>query len=189
MDEQSQFSNIGGPSVTKTSRRPKMLVFVVLFLILLGVSIYIGSRFLGKKEGIEGQVPTPTITLAPSATPTPTKEVTPTAAKATPKPTAKATPTSGTGKASLMISVQNGSGVKGAAASMAATLKDAGYTVSSTGNADNFDYEGVTIKVKSTKSSFLNKLKTDLSGDYTVANATADLPASEETDVLIIVGK
>ena len=69
----------------------------------------------------------------------PTKTTTSTIDKAT-----------GLDRANLTIAVKNGSGVTGAAAKASNFLKDLGYTVSSTGNADNSDYENTVIEVKST---------------------------------------
>lgn len=202
MEEQSAFPNISHSSYTKTtSRRPRMIVFVILFLAILGISIYIGSRFLGQSEKEKDSDKTavaPTITLAPTDTPTPSisptgktkKTPTPTSkATATPRPTAKPTSPNDLDRSSLNISVQNGSGTKGAAAGMADFLKGLGYNVSSTGNADNFDYEGVTIQVKSTKNNYLQQLKKDLAGSYTVKDATTDLTASESADAVVIIGK
>ncbi|MDP4032329.1 MAG: hypothetical protein Q8P60_05645, partial [Pseudorhodobacter sp.] len=68
-------------------------------------------------------------------------------------------------------------------------LKDFGYNVASTGNAGNFDYEGVTIKVKKEKNNFLDLLKKDLAKDYTVAKTSSDLSPDSPTNALIIVGK
>ena len=61
--------------------------------------------------------------------------------------------------------------------------------MSGTGNADNFDYTGVTIKVKATASNYLSLLKKDLSSDYTVSASTSDLDDSFSSDALVIIGK
>lgn len=92
-------------------------------------------------------------------------------------------------KSTLTISVQNGSGVTGAAAKASDLLQNLGYKVVSTSNADKEDYQNLKIQVKSTKKDFLNLLKTDLAKSYTIGVTSSDLPSSFPTDVLIIIGK
>lgn len=96
---------------------------------------------------------------------------------------------SGLDRSKLSVIVQNGSGTEGVAGKAAGILKEFGYNVSSTGNADNYNYQGVTIKVKKEKSEFLNLLKKDLSKSYKIASASSDLPSSSPSDALIIIGK
>lgn len=92
-------------------------------------------------------------------------------------------------KATLTISIQNGSGVTGAAGKASDFLQTLGYKIASTANADKEDYQNVTIKIKKDKSDFLNTLKTDLSKYYIINTTSSDLTASFPTDVLIIIGK
>lgn len=96
---------------------------------------------------------------------------------------------SGLDRNKLSVTVQNGSGTEGAAGKAGDMLKEFGYNVFSTGNADNYNYQGVTIKVKKEKGNFLDLLKKDLAKDYTVTSATSDLPSSSPTDAVIIIGK
>jgi len=77
----------------------------------------------------------------------------------------------------------------GAAKKVSATLSEVGYTIGKVGNADAFDYTGVTIQVKSTKGNYLEQLKKDLATDYTISSATKDLPSSSTADALVIYGK
>lgn len=96
---------------------------------------------------------------------------------------------SGLDRSKLSITVQNGSGTEGVAGKAAAILKEFGYNVVSTANADNYNYKGVTIKVKKEKSNFLNLLKKDLSKSYKITTTSPDLSDSSATGVLIIIGK
>lgn len=96
---------------------------------------------------------------------------------------------SGLDRSKLSIAVANGSGVEGTAGKAATILKDLGYNVASTGNADNFNYVGVTIKVKSDQGKFINLLKQDLSKEYTITASSSDLSADSSTNALIIIGK
>ncbi len=96
---------------------------------------------------------------------------------------------SGLDRSKLSVIVQNGSGTEGVAGKAADVLKELGYNVASTGNADNYNYTGVTVKVKKEKSNFLDLLKKDLSKDYTIKSSSSDLSSDSPTDALIIVGK
>jgi hypothetical protein len=70
---------------------------------------------------------------------------------------------------------------------MSDALKKLGYTVASSGNADNFDYEKTEIQLKSTKKAYLEMLKKDLGDDYTISSATSDYAG--DADGVVIVGK
>jgi hypothetical protein len=96
---------------------------------------------------------------------------------------------SGLDRSTLSLIVQNGSGIEGVAGKAAKILQDLGYNVVSTGNADNYNYEGVTIKVKKENEKFLDLLKKDLSKDYAVKTDSSDLLSDSPTDALIIIGK
>lgn len=158
-----------------------------------------GSKFLGtgKNAGTGDITPTPTEFIIPTDTPAPTSSETPTV---TPKPTKTPTPTlkpsassidqaSGLDRKDLSVTVQNGSGEAGVAGKAADVLRNLGYNVAGTGNADNFNYSDVTIQVKSPKKDFLALLKKDLSTNYTIGSATSDLSATSSSEALVIVGK
>ncbi len=95
----------------------------------------------------------------------------------------------GIDRSKLSVVVENGSGIEGTAGKGGDILKELGYNVISTGNADNYNYEGVTIKVKKDKSEFLELLKKDLSKDYAITSTSSDLDSNSPTDTLIIIGK
>lgn len=175
-------------------RGSKRFALLVLVVIILGVVVFFGVRFIGSRAKKE-VTPTPTPTLVQSVpidTPTPT-EVSPTP-KSSPSPTPKPTvnpvdPASGLDRSSLSVEVKNGGGVVGAAGKVSDFLKNLGYKVVSVGNADNFDYQSIVIEVKSAESSFLSLLKKDLSASYTIGSTSADLSATSSADALVIVGK
>jgi len=91
-------------------------------------------------------------------------------------------------KAEISVSVQNGSGESGVAGDAADILRDAGYEVVSTGNADNFEYEDVTIQVKASAEVALELLEEDLSKSYTIGETSTDLSEDESFDALVIIG-
>lgn len=180
----------------------KRVLFLLIFLLVVGGLVFGASRFLGSSSQKEEAdiTPTPTEFIFPTDTPTPTEEE----GKATPTPTKGATTTvaptakpssnpkdssTGLDRSSLSVQVLNGSGVAGVAKKGSDFLSGLGYSIASTGNADNEDFQGVTIQVKSAKSSFAALLKKDLSTDYTVTSATSDLSASSSADALVIIGK
>ncbi|MEK7517744.1 MAG: LytR C-terminal domain-containing protein [Patescibacteria group bacterium] len=180
-----------------SSNKSKKFLFLFVFLILLvGVGFLTTKYFLGgEKEARSLTIePTPTEYQFPTDGPTahPTPQATPTASlkpKATTKPTANPVDSSGLDRSALNVEVQNGNGETGVASKGSDVLKSLGYNVTATGNADNFDYQNVTIQVKSTKSKYLDLLKKDLGFSYTIGTTSADLSSSSTADALVIIGK
>lgn len=185
------------PNKRKINNRFIYLIVAVIAVALL----FFGFKFIsgGSTSTKIALKPTPTVTpiLLPTDTPTPSVSQTPTPTDTpTPQdtPTAAPTqnpvdPTSGLDRSQLSVTVENGSGDSGVAGKGSSILKNLGYNVTATGNADNFNYTNVTIQVKAASSSYLNLLKSDLGSNYTVGNATSDLSDSFSTDALVIIGK
>jgi hypothetical protein len=173
------------PQRRQGNRKPAYLILAIIVIILL----FLGYRAVSSYKASPKPTPTPTIALAPTDTPTPTlaPSVTPTAA---PTPTVNPVDKdSGLDRSQLSVTVQNGSGTAGVAAKGVTVLKNLGYNVVGSGNADNFNFTNVTIQVKSAKSDFLALLKKDLGFDYTIGSATSDLPDSFSSDALVIIGQ
>lgn len=187
-------------SSSQTPKKSKKLLYIIIFVVLILIFFFaIQKFFFASNDQVETTeiTPTPTEYQFPTDTPTPsqaspTEEPT-SAAKATATPTTKAiNPVDSATKldrSMLSVEVQNGSGEAGAAGKGADVLRGFGYKVSGTGNADNYDYENVTIQVKSTKSNYLALLKKDLGFSYTVGSTSADLDSSSTADALVIIGK
>lgn len=174
------------------SKKLFIIIGIIILILAIGGAIF-AINGASKKEDIT-PTPTPTQEITPTETetPTPSTSVTPTPSKkVTPTPTKPKTTTtdaSGLDRSTLSIAIQNGGGVPGAGSKMSTILKDLGYNVLSAGNADNFDYEKTVIEVKSTKKEFLDLLKKDLSGSYTIGTTSATLTGSS-ADAIVIVGK
>jgi hypothetical protein len=175
------------PQRRQSNRKPAYLILAIVVLILL---------FLGFKAVTAHKISTPSPTPTPSvALITPTETPTPTVNPSlTPTPVVSPTinpidKTSGLDRSKLSVTVQNGSGAAGVAAKGVTVLKNLGYDVLGSGNADNFNYANITIQVKSGKSDFLSLLKKDLGFSYTIQAATSDLPDSFSSDALVIIGK
>lgn len=188
------------PVLNKPAKKPKRLIFWIVIIIVIGILAVMGFRFFGgkdQKSDSDKITPTPTEFIIPTDTPAPviSEEPTPTSKpENTPVPTSKPAgnpidKTTGLNRSKLSIVVQNGSGTAGVAGKAADFLKSLGYSVVSTGNADNFDYTNVTIQTKSSKSEFLTLLKKDLGTEYTIGASSSDLSASSSADAVVIIGK
>ena len=184
----------------QTRKKPK--AFVLLLITALMVASVVGGLFFlgqGKKSDSKVSVtptqsPTSAPTLEPtesaSATVTPTKKVTPASQRG--EPTAKPTPKVAQGASSrsdLNVSVLNGSGVAGAGQKIADYLSGLGYVIGSTGNADSFGYEGITVKVKKDKSSYAALLKKDLDSQASGSAVVTSVDDTISADAEVIVGK
>ncbi len=177
----------------QTQKKSKKFLYIILFVIFLVIVFWL---FQGLFSGAKRQKTTPNITPIPTEyqfpTDTPVPSANPTAAP-TIAPTTKAVnpvdQATGLDRSTLSVEIQNGSGEVGAASKGSDILKNFGYKVIATGNADNFNYPNATIKVKSTKTNFLSLLKKDLGFSYTVGSASADLSSSSTADALVIIGK
>ena len=184
----------------KTTKRPRGILFILSLLTIVLIGVFVALRFfsvdsmiasLTKSAPTPTQIPEPTKAAEPTIEPTeePGKTPSPTGKKGSVTPTKSASTKATVDRALLTVEVQNGSGESGAARKIANELSAFGYKLGTVGNADAFDYTGITIQVKSTKGNYLEQLKMDLSEDYTVSSATKDLPSSSTADALVIYGK
>ncbi len=159
------------PSYDRPKNGPNPLFILIPGVLLLGALL--GGVYFYQKQ------------LNANPTPTPSPEAT-IEDNSTPGPSAS--PSAKLDLTKYPINVQNGSGIPGTAGSVKDTLTKAGFKVSSTGNADNYDYTDTIIKVKSdVPAEFVTKLTTTLSGVYSVAKAQT-LPDSSKDEVVVIVG-
>jgi hypothetical protein len=87
---------------------------------------------------------------------------------------------------SVKVEVLNGSGIPGNAQRVADQLRDHGYTITATGNADNFEYGGSKIIVRKGGMDGVQKLAQLLN----CTNIREESPANTTSaDVTVIVGK
>ena len=186
----SQF-NYQSPQPASKSR--KFLKLIIFAIILIGLIWGVQKLFFGGSQESKPVAITPTPTEYQFPTDTPAPSPTIEAEKPTATPTTKAVnpvdAATGLDRSTLSVEVQNGSGEVGAASKGSDILKGFGYKVIATANADNFDYQNTTIKVKSTKTNFLALLKKDLGFSYTISSSSADLASSSTADALVIIGK
>lgn len=89
----------------------------------------------------------------------------------------------------IMLMVQNGSGVKGAAATAADLLSKLGYQIIGTGNAKGGPYTESQLTVKKSKTDVSKLLQDDLKADYQLAKTVEELNETATYDAIFIVGK
>jgi hypothetical protein len=180
------------PFIEGRQKRSSKKGIVILFLVIvLLVPLFLGGFHVFGNLSFPSATPTPLPTSVSFPTDTPIPIASPTATTPpTPTPKGQTRDTiSGLDKAKLTVLVENGSGKVGAANKAAQILKEAGYKITGTKNADAYDYLDVTISVKAQKAAYLPLLKQDLSSVYTVTDTRATLDDAAATDALVIVGK
>ncbi len=141
--------------------------------------------FISKTES-----PTPTPTASFKPTPTPTKTITPTPiGKLTPTPSLKptATPTIVKQTISILVKVLNGGAEKGMAGKFADTLKAAGFTNVSAGNADKATYANAIVQYRNSDKSIVDKIIDLLKNDYKTIERKEISTSSAE--IIVILGK
>ncbi len=162
------------PEISMHSKKRSTKPVIVWALVTIVVALLSGLVLftLSKKS-----FSLPSVFVAPTPTPTPT--ITP-----TPTPTPMAVD-----KESLTVQVLNGGGTPGAASKMKKLLEEKGYTVTDTGNTEEYTYDTTEIHVKPGKEGAIPLLESDLKEDYSLGESAADLPDDASYDVRVIVGK
>lgn len=123
---------------------------------------------------------------------TPNEEVAPTQEPVRETPVPTQVPEEEVDLTSISISVLNGSGIAGEAGKVKDLLSAGDFSEDNieTGNADSYDYEGVTISTKeNTPETVYNTVETLLSDDYEVTLSEDNLSEDSEYDIEIIVGQ
>jgi hypothetical protein len=147
-------------------KSPPIFWIIVPGIFLLG-AILGGIIFYqkGANKGREETIATPT----PAATPT-------------------ASPSASIDLTKYTIAVYNGSGIAGEAGKVKTLLTDAGFEVSTTANAANYDYTKTIIKAKAdVEKTYTDKLSETLLKTYEV-DTLQTLATSSATDVQVVVG-
>jgi len=156
-----------GLSEKKSNKGKNAILFIVVFLLVAIISalFYFFATGTLKFEPKEEEVVTsPTETPTPSPTPVEFD------------------------RADITVEVLNGSGVGGAAGAMESFLEELGYENIEVGNADNSDYENITIQVKKEFEDIASLIVEDLETDYVVNSDYETLDGDSEYEVVIIVG-
>lgn len=160
--------NIQQPQIRNTNSRKTLILIIVL---LLAASI-IGGFFLFKNKGsIKSIVSHPTPTASPIPTPTPAE-----------------TPGPSLNRSEWSFELQNGSGATGLAKKVADKIKDLGYAVVKTGNADKSNYPTTQVLVKKGLEEKLDLVIADLKDVVKIASYGGELKDSTAS-ARIILGK
>lgn len=194
MDEIS-YAGSSAPKKRKISKRALIFgILVIVILILLGSVAFFVTRGNDSIEEDSSSIILPedelTEDFSDEEVEEEEEEVSPTK-----NPTSSPTPSKAeeaeeeSASDEISIAVQNGSGESGVAGTASDILKKAGFAISSTGNADNFDYVGVTIQIKNSKKTSLKDIEDALSDDYTISDTSTDLSEGQSYDALVIIGK
>ncbi len=174
---------------TPPQKSKKNLIVVLIILLVLGLGGYWFYRGYqtNQKKAQEETALTPTTAQVEEETPTPTGEKE--EEETTPTPTAKVRGAVTSAK-TLLIEVLNGTGEEGVAGKMRDHLSGKGYEDIEVGNAENFDYQGVEIRIKEKYKQYLSTLENDIKDAYTIStNSGTILPDTSSVDATIIVGK
>lgn len=169
----------------KKSKKNLIVVLIILLVLGLGGYWFYRGYQTNQKKAQEETALTPTTEVVEEETPTPTgKEE-----ETTPTPTAKVKGAVTSAK-TLQIEVLNGSGDEGVAGKMRDHLVNKGYEFIDVGNAENFDYQGVEIRIKDEFKQYLTTLENDIKDAYTIStNSGTLLSNTSSVDATVIVGK
>lgn len=154
-------------AVEKKGFNPLLLIFIpgILLLGALLGGIYYYQKVVKTPEETPTPVPSFEPTVLPSATPSGKLDLT-----------------------KYPVTIQNGSGIPGTAGSVKDLLTKAGFKVSGTGNADNYDYTDTIIKAgSSVPQEFVARLTSILSANYKVGSPQTLSGTSSDT-VIVVVG-
>lgn len=188
-----QFSS---PTYVERSSGKSRLIITFLILFVLVIAALAGFYFFMLKGQQTKSTVTPTATPTSAVTPTTLPSATPSgllspsvSKKLTISPSGSVDKNTKLDRSTITIAVLNGSGVKGAASAISTYLSGLGYKVQSTGNAEVFTYEGITVKAKKANSDYLTLLKNDISKENPDVSVTAKTDDTITTDAVVIVGK
>lgn len=163
------------PGFSPKSRSFSPLIIIIPGVLLLGAVL--GGIYFYQKSLKES---------SPSTNPTPFENLATSVPSASGSPSAS--PSAKLDLTKYPIDIQNGVGIPGTAASAKDLVTKAGFKVTATGNADNFNYTDTIIKTQSdVPQAFVDKLQTTLSGIYSVAKPQS-LDSTSTYEVVVIIG-
>lgn len=130
---------------------------------------------LGKKEMVK-----PVLDSKPSPSPS-------SSSKLLPSPPSTPLPTTNPITFQESVRILNGGAKKGGATDVSSLLKENGFENVSVGNADRYDYQGITIQFRTKNVAAIEKIETALKQEYGVIEKTS--VSSSSAEIVIIVGK
>ncbi len=182
-DKLPPFQSYASRSSNSAPRSPGKALYIVLILLLILVIGVGAAQYLSSRAGeTQNSVPTPIEFEEPIEQ----EQITP-SPQITDTESSSEKSSEELDRAELSIVIHNGSGAAGVAKKASDILKGLGYTVRSTSNAGNFDYEETEIQISSEKKEYLELLQEDLSSSYTIGETSTDYTGAG--DALIIIGE
>jgi hypothetical protein len=174
-----------------------VIVLLVVGLVLVG-GIWLYNKIFSQTTKMEEANINQQIPPEPKLPPTdlnlntnqPQLPIAPTTTEPVVSETTTTTPTSTSAAEvdkSLKISILNGSGILGQAKKLADTLAEAGWLNTTTGNADNFNYQNLTLHYQSNYVAVAEELKKLLAVDY--ATITLEEKVGLVVPVEVVIGR
>lgn len=160
-------------TIKENSFNIKKIIIIIVAIILLaalGMGIFIFKNNININESLEktSVVNTPPPQITP---PTPAPQVI-------------------VNRQDIKLQIQNGSGIVGIAGEFATLLEDHGYTDIDTANAEEYEYENITLKLKEAKKSYQEAILADIKAESKLEiNEVESLPENSDFDAIIIIGK
>ena len=195
MSDSSPFREFPSYIERSPQRSRKIWIFagVGIFIVLVLGGLYLLGSNVKKQQALDNTSPVaknmPTTTPVPTLLPTSEPSVAALSPTGGGKKSPTPTKTPEIDRSELKIAVLNGSGVAGAAKGTSSYLNGLGYTIKRVGNADNYTYKNITIRVNKGKSEFLPILKADLEKNSETGSVSASLADVASADAEVIVGK
>ncbi len=165
------------PLAQKDSKRMNLKLVVVITVVSSLVAAFVSGGVYVYLSGLESLSETRDEQPEETITPSPTPEST-----ATPEPeTIDVT--------QYKVQVLNGSGAIGAAGVGEEILTEAGFNISATGNAGNYNFKSTTIQVKSTvPAEVVNHAKKALEDSEYEVEIGQPLPTSSSYEMVVTIG-
>ena len=151
----------------KNTKNTLFLIIVLVLVLLIGGGIVFRHKVNSFLKGVE-QTVQPTLTPSPTAQPTPT-----------PNPLIRS---------DWSFEILNGSGVAGEAKKLADKLRDLGYPVVKSGNADKDNYSQTAVFVKKELQDKIDMVIVDIKDVIKIASIAGELKDSTAS-ARIIIGK
>lgn len=152
------------PSKSKSSKKPIILVIILILLVIIGFLLFKYRSSI--KQMVVGPTPSPTPIETPIPTETPQALI----------------------RSDWSFEILNGSGVTGQAKKIADQIKNLGYSVVKSGNADKQTYTQTQIQVKSDFKDKIDLVIADIKDIVKVASYAGELKDSTAS-ARIILGK
>lgn len=164
--------------------KPKLSILKIVLLFILGfvvggasVGAFLYFNPLQKSEEKKMEETTPAETPTPEAMQEKSEEATDSAQ------------TKEVNFSEYSVQILNGSGIAGAAGTVEDLLKEQGFEIFETGNADSYDYENTEVQIiGGLPKEVYDTIEKGLE-NYTVTLSEENLPEDSQYDVVIIVGQ